>query len=345
METAPLQTYNSALLFSPQTSIVKRTFSDKLPKWISNVSKIDEDWTSSLQALEGHSNDVKFVLFSPDGILLASASRDNTARLWDPATGEARSTLEGHSGGVNTIVFSPNGSLLASASWDNTVRLWDPATGEAQSILEGHSCGVNAKVFWPDGSLLATASNDNTVRLWDPATGKARGTLEGHPHWVRAVVFPPDGSLLASASDDNTVRSWDIKSSDTLECFIHYYPMSWHDEHWHSAWRQENERPASIWDRSTITFSPNGTQLIVAGKTCDIRHISPPVSVSQSVQRDALYEIDEERQWITWNKKEVLWLPPNRRPDVCACQDGALVIGNGSGRMTFIYCNPAVSQS
>ena len=71
------------------------------------------------------------VAFSPDGQRLATASRDNTVRLWDADTGQpVGDPLTGHSDWVCSVAFSPDGHRLASASADNTVRLWDADTGQ-----------------------------------------------------------------------------------------------------------------------------------------------------------------------------------------------------------------------
>jgi len=157
--------------------------------------------------LEGHSDRVMSVVFSPDGKTLASGSDDNTIKLWS-LDGQLLNTLYGHSDRVMSIVFSPDGKTLASGSWDKTIKLWSIG-GKLLNTLYGHSGGVESVVFSPDGKTLASGSWDNTIKLWS-IDGQMLKTLSGHSDGVISVVFSPDGKMLASGSDDKAIQLWSI---------------------------------------------------------------------------------------------------------------------------------------
>ncbi|KAJ5419433.1 uncharacterized protein N7487_002983 [Penicillium crustosum] len=142
IESSPLQVYSSGLVFSPTQSITRICYQKEKPDWILNSPVVDESWSSCLQTLEGHRSPVSSIAWSPDGSQLASASVDNTVKIWDPATGQCASTLEGHGNSVRSIAWSPDGSgsRLASASDDSTVRIWDPATVDCD-IAHGRAGG------------------------------------------------------------------------------------------------------------------------------------------------------------------------------------------------------------
>jgi WD40 repeat protein len=98
----PLQTYASALLFSPTGSLIRQLFQHEEPEGISIRPAISDGWSACLQTLEGHSGPVSSVAFSHDSTRLASASGDSTVNIWDASSGACLQTLEGHSGPVSS---------------------------------------------------------------------------------------------------------------------------------------------------------------------------------------------------------------------------------------------------
>ncbi|KAJ0129325.1 hypothetical protein HZ326_27577 [Fusarium oxysporum f. sp. albedinis] len=191
---APLQIY-SCLVFTPSKSVVRKTFEKAIPRWITNLPKVQGSWDACLLTLEGHS--------------------DWTIRIWDAETDECERVLEGHSREIYSVAFSHDSKKVASASFDKTIRIWDAETGECGQVLEGHSDVVNSVAFSHDSKKVASASWDRTIRIWDAGTGECERVLEGHSDEVESVMFSHDSKRVASASWDCTIRIW---NAETGEC-------------------------------------------------------------------------------------------------------------------------------
>ena len=170
-----------------------------------------------IATLDGHTDRVPSMSFSPDGTILASASWDGAVKLWDVSTKENIATLEGQRGSVYSVSFSPDGTILASGNADGTVELWDVVTKENIAAFK-NARTANSVVFSPDGTILATGTY-GVVELWDVSTRANIATLEGHKDWVSSISFSPDGTILASASWDSTIKLWDISTRANIATF------------------------------------------------------------------------------------------------------------------------------
>jgi WD40 repeat protein/tRNA A-37 threonylcarbamoyl transferase component Bud32 len=156
------------------------------------------------------------VAFSPDGKAVLTGSRDNTARLWDLATGEPRSPPLPHTDWVRCVAFSPDGRTLLTACRDGTAQLWDAETGKLLGEPLRHTYEMEMAVFSPDGKLILTGGRDDAARLWTAATHQPLGPPLPHDGGVGAVAFSPDGGTLLLGGLDGRSRCWRAPQSKAL---------------------------------------------------------------------------------------------------------------------------------
>lgn len=122
--------------------------------------------TKPITRMIGHQKAINHVTFSPDGQFIASASFDNSVKLWSAQDGKFLQTLRGHVAPVYQVVFSPDSRLLVSASKDTTLKCWDVRTGKLVKDLPGHQDEVFAVDWSPDGMKVGSGGKDKAVKLW-----------------------------------------------------------------------------------------------------------------------------------------------------------------------------------
>ena len=211
----------------------------------SNIALWDSASGQMLHTWTAHTGRINALLFSPDGVRLASASDDYKVKTWnvlDVKGQQLLATFELPSE-VTSIAFSPDGTILATGHNNGAVKLWDADSKQELLTLRGHAHTVWSVAFSPDGKRIATASQDGTGRIWDAANGQEVFILAGHNNAVTSVAFSPDGKRIATASRDGAVKLWDSKTGLELLTFF-------------------GDGSAL----NSIAFSPNGARLVSSGE-------------------------------------------------------------------------------
>ncbi len=224
--------------------------------------------------------------FSPDGRRVITGSWDNSAKIWNMASGLAELKLAGrHAGHVNSATFSPDGRWALTASDDKTAWLWNAVTGEPIRLFKGHQDRVTQAVFSPDGTKVLTASADKTARLWTAATGEELRKFTGHDGGLLWAEFSFDGTRIITAAADNEAKIWDSAGGEAL------MTLSGHTAGVNSATLSRDNRRAltgsqdnsvKLWDALTgkeilslkehtqevtsVAFSPDGRSVLSASR-------------------------------------------------------------------------------
>jgi WD40 repeat protein len=181
---------------------------------------------------KGHSNDVEWVSFSPEGSVLVSAGADETLKLWDVSSSDdadgAREYVEfgETTSRPDRIAFSPDGDFLAVPVRE-TIELWDVRTRTRAQVLEGNGSGALGLAFSPDGATLAASEIDGTINLWNTKNGQLEKIATRRGKGVLSAGFLPSTKprtsrwLPRALQASNLITTLDLETERILaDCTV-----------------------------------------------------------------------------------------------------------------------------
>jgi WD40 repeat protein len=189
-------------------------------KWVASPNGLsiqvhDAETGKQTVLMQGHTNTVNTIDFSPDSQMLVSGSPDGTARLWEVFGGRLMGTLGEYEGEVSQVRFSPNGKISAIAEKSGTIHFWNPDTRAKIGELKGHSLPPRVLEFSPDGKYLASVA-EKEVYLWDTKTFRRVHILEGTAGQTKSFSFSADAKLAISGDFEGKAFIWEVETGKRL---------------------------------------------------------------------------------------------------------------------------------
>ncbi|MHC1765093.1 MAG: protein kinase [Verrucomicrobiia bacterium] len=244
----PFQTQSSegvgALVFSANARLLAAGLGSAVPLWDANSGE-------SRGQLTNHTDGVKALAFTPDGLQLASASGDGTIRIWNVADHTELRCLRSSGEGLETLAMLSDGRTLVTGGDGGSVCLWDATASSrapahtnwalafgfdslaelkaphfAPKTLDPRATRRLGFAFTPDSRSFITTDRYGSLALWDARSVRVKENLPafGSNHW--GVALSPDGRWLAAGNASGILTIWDwtarrAVTNFTVPCEFH----------------------------------------------------------------------------------------------------------------------------
>ncbi len=217
----------SSMAYSLDSTTITTALGDKtLRSWDTSSGKLKN-------TLFGHTGQVAFVAYSPDGTIIVSGSwRDRTVHLWHATNGKPISQFR-HPDDLYVFVDSQNDITVAHKDKDKRVHLLEAFTGKHKVTLAGkQDYDVAHFTYSPNATTVACLSKEETLIVWDALTGRIKALVRrgktrgveyahtGHAYWRYPYIYSPDSTTIAGGYN-NSVRLWDVNSGKTKATLRH----------------------------------------------------------------------------------------------------------------------------
>ena len=193
------------------------------PAWVREWDP--ENWTET-RSWKAHEDTILDMDLNSDGSLLATASADRLAKLWElggieeenEAGTKAKGTtapnsrnMEAHAGQVWSIAFHPNGESIVTGSGDQEIKVWDVAAAAPTQSIQRILSGVTGVGWLDEGKEIFAICEDGAPRICRPDRDRPERKLSRHGEGLRALAVTPDGKRWFGAGLDSVIYEWDTR--------------------------------------------------------------------------------------------------------------------------------------